>query len=333
MAPIRLGDFAARYGFELVGEDVDIVAFGGVGTRSANATRLLTYVGAEEYLEGFAASEIAACVIGRTIAEKLPSGRSALITPGDAQEAFFTIFADSVDEGRWTAIETKYGAGNEIAETAVVHDGVEIGDDSTIMDNVVILPNTRLGDRVVIKPNATVGGQGFQLAVVRGKRRLVPHAGGVSIGSDVTIGSQTCVDRGLFGEFTSIEDGARIDNLVHIAHSARIGRDATVVACAEVSGSVDVGSGAWLAPSCAINPSLSVGDHAMVGTGSVVVKDIPPHGIAYGVPAKVLAWRCVCGTRLNEEGSGRSASCRNCGRVFSLEGPHPVEVTGRGFES
>jgi UDP-3-O-[3-hydroxymyristoyl] glucosamine N-acyltransferase len=212
------------------------------------------------------------------------------------------------------------GAGTHIAPSARIHDNVVIGDDCVIMDNVVILPQSYVSDRVVVKPSATIGGEGFQLSSIEGRRRPVPHAGGVFIGDDVTVGSQTCVDRGLFGEFTTLETGAHIDNLVHVAHSVHIGRGTAVVACAEISGSVVVGDGAWLGPRCAINPGLRIGEHALIGTGSTVVEDVPPYALSYGVPARTRGWRCVCGKPLADA----QPDCSNCGRQFDLSGDHPV---------
>ena len=142
----------------------------------------------------------------------------------------------------------------------------------------------------------------------------MPHAGGVYLGPGVTIGSQTCVDCGLFGELTWIDADAHVDNLVHVAHAVRVGVEATIVACAEVSGSVVVGDGAWLGPSCSINPGLRVGAHALVGTGSTVVADVPPNAVAFGSPAKVRGWRCACGERLAER---PSSACPSCGRAVA----------------
>jgi UDP-3-O-[3-hydroxymyristoyl] glucosamine N-acyltransferase len=307
----RLSTLAERPGLSVLGEDRQIAAFGSLSTRSRPVGQLLTYVTTPEYLQVYLQSDIAACVLHESLASGLPAGRSALITAMDPAECFYSIFTESVNAGGWTSLKSYRGHGTHIAPSAsIASDAVVIGDNCTIMQNVVIFPQTYIADDVVIEPNSTIGGTGFQLAMIDGRRRVVPHAGGVCLGNRVTVGSQTCIDRGLFGEFTRIGDDSHIDNLVHIAHSVSVGEDAAIVACAEVSGSVVIGDGVWLAPSCAINPGLKVGDHALVGTGSTVVSDIPPHVIAYGAPARVRGERCECGKSFP---TGASNRCDDCG--------------------
>jgi UDP-3-O-[3-hydroxymyristoyl] glucosamine N-acyltransferase len=321
-----LSELAADGAFELKGTDVSIAAYGALTTNSENAHRLLSYATSSAYVDVFLDSAIAACVVHESLKGAIPNDRSALVTSGDPADAFYTLFRDSVANGDWSSLPSYRGAGTTVAPTAQIHDAVVIGDRCVIMDNVVILPQTYIEDEVVIKPNAVIGGDGFQLSVIEGRRRPVPHAGGVRLGAGVTIGSQTCVDRGLFGELTTIEEGTHVDNLVHVAHSVRIGRDAAVVACAEVSGSVVVGDGAWLGPNCAINPGLRVGAHALVGTGSTVVEDIPPHALAYGTPARVRGWRCSCGGRLAGDTGESVSACETCGSRYKLGGEHPIVI-------
>jgi UDP-3-O-[3-hydroxymyristoyl] glucosamine N-acyltransferase len=306
-----LSAIGAAHQLQLVGPDRVVTAYGPLTTISRPVDELLTYVSSADYLEMFVKSKIAACVLPEGLATELPSDRSALIATVDAAETFYTIFCNAVINDAWTSLPNKRGSGSEIASSAsVANEGVVIGEGCTIMDNAVILPQTYISDEVVVEPHAVIGGNGFQLATLAGRPRLVPHAGGVFLGDRVSIGSQTCIDRGLFGEFTTIGADTHIDNLVHIAHSVTVGQSVSIVACAEVSGSVVIDDGAWLAPSCAINPGLHVGKHSLVGTGSTVVSDIEEHAIAYGSPARVHGRRCSCGKSFPLEGA---AYCGDCG--------------------
>lgn len=324
-----LSTLAKRYDLELVGPDREIRSFGGTTTRLQNRSELLTWATADTYVDAFLASDLAACVVAAGARDTLPVDRSFLVARGDPAAAFYEIFSDTATSGEWSHIARHRGARTRIAATAVIHDNVSIGDDCEVMDHVVVLPETYIGDRVVVKPNATIGGQGFQLAPLRGARRLIPHAGGVVVGADAAIGSSSCLDRGLFGEMTWIGDRTQVDNLVHIAHSAWIGSDSTVVALAEVSGSATVGDGVWLAPHSAITHGARVGDHALLGIGAVATRDIPAHAVAVGVPARVMRWQCACGTTL-APGDDPITRCLSCGRQFDFSSGQAVALSDNG---
>lgn len=314
-APIPLSRLAAAHSLTLKGPDHEVIAFGTLTSRSSHRQRMVTYATSEEYLRQFFGSGIAACVVPGTLVQGVETEQSLLITTGDPEEAFYEIFSESVTRGRWEPFPRYRGANTRLDPGAHIAEEVVICDGAVVQPNATVLAHTYLGERVTVKAGAVIGGDGFQLALSGGQRRLVPHAGGVVVEADVTIGSQTCIDRGLFGEMTTIGSGSKIDNLVHVAHSARIGRDCVVVACAEISGSVVLGDGAWLGPSCSVNPGLSVGAFAQIGTGSVVIGDIPDHAVAFGSPARVRGWRCRCGRRLELEDD--AASCAVCGRTYA----------------
>jgi len=203
-----------------------------------------------------------------------------------------------------------------LAENVYVDDNVDVG------PNAVLFSNTYVGPDVVIKANATVGGNGFEITRL-GSRRIVEHAGGVWLSRGVHVGSGTCIDRGLFGDFTFLGEETLVDNLVHIAHSVRVGRHCSIVACSEVSGSVTLGDGVWVGPSSSINPQVHIGDHAYLGTGSVVTRDVAAHALAYGSPAKVHAQVCVCRKKLAVHDD--RATC-SCGRRWVLSRDGRVTV-------
>lgn len=313
----RLSDIAGRYGLELRGPDREIASMGTLGSRSGHRARLLTYVREARWLAEFATSDIAAAVISESLADALPDGRSALVGTGDPEAAFYGLLADTARDREWDVLDGAIGEGSVVAPSAVLEGGVVLGRDCVVMACAVVIANSRLGDRVVVKPNATIGGDGFEVREIAGRRRVVPHTGGVDIGDDVSIGSATCVDRGIFGDFTTIGAGTQVDNLVHIAHSVRIGAGATIVACSEISGSITIGDGAWLGPGTTTLNGLTLGEHCFTGAGAVVVRDVPPHALVFGNPARIGGWLCHCGTKLALQADG-SAECGKCHREWRL---------------
>ncbi len=181
----------------------------------------------------------------------------------------------------------------EIAETATIGAYAVVGK-AKIGDRTVVSPFVRIYDNVIIgkecfiKDGAVIGGIGFGFERDEdGNRFRFPQIGGVQIGDHVDIGGNTCIDRGSLSD-TILEDYAKVDNLCHIAHNAHIGKNVVVVACAEVSGSCTIGEETWVGPNACLRDQRSVGSNAMVGMGSVVVKNVPDNEVWAGSPAKKL---------------------------------------------
>ncbi len=186
---------------------------------------------------------------------------------------------------------------NSYDQSIVIGPDVYIGKNVTIGENTLIYPGARIlddsviGSNVVIKSNAVIGGSGFGYAIRSGFPPLkIPHLGNVIIGNGVEIGSNTAIDRATFGS-TVVEDFAKIDNGVHIAHNCRVGKRTLVIAHAELSGSVVIGHDSWIAPNAAIKESVKIGNNVIVGIGSVVLKDLPDNAVAFGVPAKIIRYQ------------------------------------------
>ena len=329
MSPVALSDLARDHDLSLQGPDVEIVTIGALNARSPNADRMLTFLADTSLLDAFDRKQMAAAVVHESSAGDL-DGRSLLVTGDDPTEVFYSLFIATCDAGAWKPMESRRGANADIAHTAVIHEGVQIGDDCVIMDNVVILPNSRLGDRVTVKPNATIGGDGFEVRSIKGRRTMVPHRGGVWLGDDVHVGSQTCIDRGMFGSFTIVEDETRIDNLVHVGHSAHLGPRGIVAACTEI-GDITAGEGFWLGPQCSVLQHVHLGHHSYVGIGSAIVRDVAPHALAYGNPARAHGWICECRNKL--EVTGDKAACGSCGRRYVRDGDGLAAVPSSPGES
>lgn len=132
-------------------------------------------------------------------------------------------------------------------------------------------------------------GFGYEYDDVEDKMIKVPHRGDVIIGKDVEIGGNCCIDRAtLEGEATLIGDGTKIDNLVHIAHNVKIGRNCLIVAGAVIGGSVTIGDRCFIGMGALIKNKVTIGNDVTVGMGAVVLKDVPDGWTVIGNPAKRL---------------------------------------------
>jgi UDP-3-O-[3-hydroxymyristoyl] glucosamine N-acyltransferase len=175
-----------------------------------------------------------------------------------------------------------------IGENVVVEENVLIGNNVIIGHNTVVKEGTVIGNNVKIGSNNTIGGVGFGYEINElGEYELIPHIGNVLINDNVEIGNNTCIDRAVIGS-TILGESSKIDNLVHIAHGVKIGKNSLIIANAMIAGSVEIGSDVWISPSSSIMQKLKIEDDSLVGMGSVVIKNVEKSTIVAGVPAKMI---------------------------------------------
>jgi len=206
---------------------------------------------------------------------------SAVIAPG------VSIHAYAVVNERATI-----GEGTQIGPGVVVGAGVRIGRDCDIKAHAVLYPGTILGHRVIVHASAVLGSDGF--GYVRdeqtGAQVKFPQEGRLEIGDDVEIGAGTTIDRGALGA-TVIARGAKIDNLVHIAHNVRIGENTVIAAQCGVAGSsvieddVVMAGQVGIADHVHIGPGVIIGAQSGVPTGKVIRG---PGKVFWGSPARPL---------------------------------------------
>ncbi len=320
---LTLAAAAARMGAELRGPDRPLRYLVRMKYPRDEVADVLTYATAAGYVDAFAASAHEALLVERRFLgagseRALAAGKSLLVCDGLADELFFQFHCDTVAEGRVATLAGFVDPSAHVHPRAVVEAGVRIGARSRVDAGVVLYPNTVIGADVHIMANAVLGGEGFETKVLGGRRILIPHSGGVIVEDGCSVGSAVCIDRGLFGTFTRVRAGARIDNLCHIAHNVDIGEESSIVACSLVAGSVRVGRGVWWGPASLSNHEIVVGDCAYIGSGSVVTRDLPAHALAFGAPAKVKAFACRCRNKV--EVVDGAARCDKCGTRLVVDG-------------
>jgi len=165
--------------------------------------------------------------------------------------------------------------------------GVILGADCLVEANSTLHRDSTLGERCVVHSGTVIGGDGFGFQWDGKAHRKVPQLGRVVIEDDVDIGCNCCVDRATLGE-TRIRCGAKIDNLVQIAHNTDIGAHVILVSQAGVAGSSRVGTGTVIAGQVAVSDHVQVGAGARIGGQSGVTKDVPAGAAVFGTPARPL---------------------------------------------
>ncbi|MGF1464271.1 MAG: UDP-3-O-(3-hydroxymyristoyl)glucosamine N-acyltransferase [Maricaulaceae bacterium] len=192
-----------------------------------------------------------------------------------------------LEPGAVIGADAEIGADTVIGAGAIVGPGVAIGRGCRIGANAS-LACALLGDRVVIGPGAVIGANGFHIAASDAGQVALEHLGRVVIQDDTTIGANSCIDRGLFGD-TEIGERVHIDNLCQVGHNSQIGAGAILAGAVGVSGSCRIGPGARLAGGAGLADHAEVGAGAEVGARAVVVKAVPPGETWMGAPARPKA--------------------------------------------
>jgi UDP-3-O-[3-hydroxymyristoyl] glucosamine N-acyltransferase LpxD len=240
-------------------------------------------------------------VIARTgSAETADLGNCLVLEVPNPRSAIANVLQFIVDHGRqpaWVS-ERKVESSSVVSPLAVVDDRVEIGpgaviepfcvveNDVSIGRGSVIRSGARIHSRVaigegsIVGVNSVIGHQGF--GFVRdecGNKRRIPHLGGVVIGSHVEIGALVTVPSGTIGP-TVIEDGAKVDDHVHVGHNVRVARNASVTAAVVIGGSATIAEEAWVGVNSSIREGRRVGSRSLVGMDVSLQQDLPDNGVA-----------------------------------------------------
>lgn len=180
----------------------------------------------------------------------------------------------------------RVGRGTRLAPGVVIGPGVTLGRDCLIGANAVI-GFAIIGDRVNVHAGAVIGEAGFGAAT--GPKGVVdlPQLGRVIIQDGVTVGANSCIDRGAFSD-TTIGENTKIDNLVHVAHNVRIGRNCVLAAYTGISGSTVVGDGVAFGGKAGVADHLTIGSGASIGASAAVFKAVPDGETWTGFPARPL---------------------------------------------
>jgi len=177
------------------------------------------------------------------------------------------------------------GKDTVIGPGTVVIAGSRIGSGCLFYPNVTIMDSCSVGERVIIHAGAVIGSDGFGFAPEGKTLRKIPQIGRVRIEDDVEIGACTCIDRAAFGE-TVIARGAKLDNLIQVAHNVKIGYSTVIASQSGISGSTTIGAGVKMGGQAGFAGHITVGDGASVGAQGGVTKDVPPGETVSGYPAK-----------------------------------------------
>lgn len=263
----------------------------------------LSFFDNTKYLEDLKTTKAKAVFLKEEYKEFLPKGSIAIVSDEPyLLLAYATkLFAPKVLEKEGneavigqncTIMESVYiGKNSTIGENCTIMSGAYIGDNVKIGKNTIIYPNVVIyrdcvvGDDCIIHANSVIGSDGFGFAHTKeGKHIKIYQNGNVIISNDVEIGSNTSIDRAVFGT-TYIHQGVKIDNLVQIGHNCNIGEYSIIVSQVGISGSTTLGRNVVMGGQSATSGHLEIAPFTTIAARGGVTKTIKePKKVWAGFP-------------------------------------------------
>jgi UDP-3-O-[3-hydroxymyristoyl] glucosamine N-acyltransferase len=283
----------------------------GVASPALAETGDLCYLLHKKYLDKITASQCSAVIVSSELGDEV-EGKGLLISDNPEYSFIQAIKAlgleaepqaQGIHPSAQIAANARIGSEVSVGANVVVEDAAEIGSHSIIgagtvigreaivgsscllHSRVTLARAVRLGDRCVVDSGAVIGADGFGLARHQQQWHQIPQLGSVVIEDDVMIGANTTIDRGALDD-TVIEQGCKLDNLIHVAHNVRIGAHTAIAACAGIAGSTIIGRYCRISGGAGILGHLKITDHVTITAMSMVTRDIKTPGVySSAIPA------------------------------------------------
>jgi UDP-3-O-[3-hydroxymyristoyl] glucosamine N-acyltransferase len=180
------------------------------------------------------------------------------------------------------------GNNAQIQSNVTICSNVKIGDNVIIYSNVSVRENCVIGNNVIIQNGAVIGSDGFGFAPNQAAYDKIPQVGNVIIEDNVEIGANTCIDRATLGS-TIIRKGAKLDNLLQIAHNVEIGSNTVMAAQSGVSGSTKIGQHCMIGGQVGFVGHVSIGNGVMIGAQAGIAGNLKDGSIVTGTPSREIA--------------------------------------------
>jgi UDP-3-O-[3-hydroxymyristoyl] glucosamine N-acyltransferase len=174
----------------------------------------------------------------------------------------------------------KIGDNVKIYPNTYVGDNCVIGNNTILYAGVKLYTDTRVGNNCTIHSGCVIGSDGFGFAPQGdGTYKTIPQLGNVVIEDNVAIGGNTVIDCAtLFGDSTIIRQGAKLDNLIQIAHNVEVGRNTVIAGQAGISGSTKIGDNCVIAGQVGLAGHITLANNTSIGAQAGISKSIEEEG-------------------------------------------------------
>ena len=306
MFEVRSAELVARLGGELIGDPELLLR--GIAALEGAGPQDISFLANPRYLPLLQQSAAGCVIVGPAQREAAASRPSAILSPDpylyyarltqwwarQVRPPFVAgVHASAVVEpGAQVDAQACIGALAYVGTGAVVGRGATvgvqchvgahavIGEDTRLAAQVVVGTHCRIGARCILHAGVVIGADGFGFAPSQGRWEKIEQLGAVQIGDDVEIGANSCVDRGALRD-TVLEQGVKLDNLVHIAHNVHVGAHTAMAACVGIAGSTRIGAHCTFAGQAGVVGHVQICDHVHIGAACAVTRSITKPG-SYG---------------------------------------------------
>jgi UDP-3-O-[3-hydroxymyristoyl] glucosamine N-acyltransferase len=305
--PVALSELIAALGGDLLGgSDIRIARIAPLDEASEDC---ISFLSNPRYQAQLGTTRAGCVIVAPALAEAAAARGAAIVTP-DPYLYFARLTQWWAARMRPAAVpgvhpsaivspEARLGRGVEIGPLAVVEAGAVLGDhvrigahcvierDAAVGEGTRLAPRVvfghgcRIGARGIVHSGVVIGADGFGFAPSKDGYVKIEQLGAVTIGDDVEIGANTCIDRGALSD-TVIEDGVKLDNLIQIAHNVHIGRNTAMAGCAAVAGSTRIGANCTIGGAANIIGHLTLVDGVHISAATTVTRSISEPGVYSG---------------------------------------------------
>lgn len=243
----------------------------------------IVFVDHPKYYEKALNSAATIVLINKEVA--CPEGKALLISDDPFRDfnkltKHFNPFIASKVSISETAI---IGKNTIIQPNVFIGNNVSIGNDCVIHPNVTIYDNTVIGNNVTIHANTVLGADAFYYKNrPTGFDKLV-SGGRVILEDNVDLGASCTIDKGVTGD-TTIKEGTKIDNQVHVGHDTIIGKKCLIASQTGIAGCVVIEDEVTIWGQVGTNSGIIIGKGAVILGQTGVTKSVPGGKSYFGTP-------------------------------------------------
>lgn len=296
---MRASKLAKLLELEFIGKDFLIESF---STLNEATHKQIAYIDNDKYLDKLKDTQAGVVILKKEFLEYLPKNTSALVSTNPhlsmayaskyfAKTPFYNSevgkninLSAHIDKNATICDHTTIAKNVRIMSGAVIGANVKIGKNTVIYPNVVVYDNTIIGENCILHAGSVIGSDGYgYVPTAQGEHIKIHHFGKVILEDNVEIGSNTSVDRGVFGA-TIIGEGTKIDNLVQVAHNCILGQRCIMVSQSGLAGSTKLGRNVIMGGQSATAGHLEIGDFATIAGRGGVTKSLEGGKVYAGFP-------------------------------------------------